>query len=105
MEISLKANYAGYNLLFKAENVNIEEDIEERIYEKKEDGTADLSKPPKRDINDDAIEQFSQVLSDIISYRERNFDSSNLIEELFKKLPQEIAEELSNKLAKMYEPE
>ena len=40
MEISLKRNF-GFELIFKAENVNVCEDIEERIYGKTEDGKTD----------------------------------------------------------------
>ena len=97
MEISLKRNY-GYFLIFKAENVSVEEDVEERIYSKTEDGKTDFSKPPKRDINDDILEQITSLLSDLIYYREREFDSSSLIEGLFDKLPSELANKLLIKL-------
>jgi len=42
------------------------------------------------------------VLEDIIYYREREFDSSNLIEKLFEKLPQEPAGKLLVKLNRYY---
>lgn len=102
MEISLKRNY-GYTLCFKAENVNVEEDIEQRIYQKLEDGKSDFKSPPERDINDEAIEQLSGVLADVIYYRKRDFDSSNLIEGLFEKLPDEQASILLKKLNRDYE--
>ena len=41
MEITLKRNY-GFELIFKAENVNVVEDIEERIYSKNADGKSDF---------------------------------------------------------------
>lgn len=52
MEISLKRNY-GFELIFKAENVNVVEDIEERIYALKDDGKSNYSVPPQRDISND----------------------------------------------------
>ena len=104
MEISIKRNY-GYSLIFKAENVNVEEDIEERIYQKLEDGKTDFSKPPQRDINTDVIEQIVRVLDDLIDYREREFDSSSLIELLFEKLPNDSCIKLLSKLNRDYEIE
>ena len=103
MEISLKRNY-GFELIFKAENVNVCEDIEERIYGKTEDGKTDY-KNVKRDVKTDVIEQFVSVLDDMIYYREADFDSSSLIERLFEKLPQDICDKLIIKLKRDYETE
>ena len=101
MEIELKRNYC-FELIFKAENVKVSEDIEERVYPKNEAGKPDFNKPPKRDICDNAVEQFVNVLEDIIYYREKEFDSSSLIERLFEKLPQESANKLLVKLNRDY---
>lgn len=103
MEISLKRNY-GFELIFKAENVNVCEDIEERIYGKTEDGKTDY-KNVKRDVKTDVIEQFVSVLDDMIYYREADFDSSGLIERLFEKLPQNVCDKLIVKLKRDYETE
>ena len=102
MNITLKRNY-GFELIFEAENVKVTEDIEERIYSKTEDGKTDYKIPPKRDIQTHAIEQFVSVLDDMIYYREAEFDSSSLIERLFEKLPQEVANKLLVKLKRDYE--
>jgi hypothetical protein len=100
MEIQLKRNY-GYYLIIKAENVNIEEDVEERIYSKTEDGKIDFSKPPVRDISTVTLDQMTSILSDLIYYREREYDASSLIKQLFDKLPMEVGDvlikELNNK--------
>jgi hypothetical protein len=103
MEISLKRNY-GFELIFKAENVNVCEDIEDRIYSKTEDGKTDY-KNVKRDVKTDVIEQFVSVLDDMIYYREADFDSSSLIERLFEKLPQDVCDKLIVKLKRDYEME
>lgn len=103
MEISLKRNY-GFELIFKAENVNVCEDIEERIYGKTEDGKTDYKKV-KRDVKTDVIERFVSVLDDMIYYREADFDSSGLIERLFEKLPQDVCDKLIVKLKRNYETE
>jgi hypothetical protein len=103
MEISLKTNY-GFELIFKAENVNVCEDIEDRIYGKTEDGKTDY-KNVKRDVKTDVIEQFVSVLDDMIYYREADFDSSSLIERLFEKLPQDVCDKLIVKLKRDYETE
>lgn len=101
MEISLKRKYS-LELIFKAENVNVCEDIEERIYGKTEDGKTDY-KNVKRDVKTDVIEQFVSVLDDMIYYRNADFDSSSLIERLFEKLPQDVCNELIIKLKRYYE--
>jgi hypothetical protein len=103
MEISIKRNY-GIELNFKAENVNVCEDIEERIYPKTEDGKTDF-KNVKCDVKTEVIEQFVSVLDDMIYYREADFDSSSLIERLFEKLPQEDCDKLLVKLKRDYETE
>jgi len=101
MEISIKRNY-GLELIFKAENVNVCEDIEERIYGKNENGTTDF-RNIKRDIKTNVIEQFISVLDYMIDYRKADFDSSSLIERLFEKLPQDVFDKLIVKLKRDYE--
>lgn len=101
MNIELKRNY-GYELIFTAENVRITEDIEERIYAKREDGKTDFGKLLDRDINDEAVQQFVNILYEIADYRHREFDSIDLIEKLFERLPQEAAEKLVEKLHNDY---
>jgi hypothetical protein len=101
MEISLKRNH-GFELIFKAENVNVCEEIEDRIYGKTEDGKTDF-RDITRDIKTDVIEQFVSVLDDMIYYRQSVFDSSGLIERLFEKLPSDKIEVLITKLKRDYE--
>lgn len=101
MEISIKRSY-GYYLIIKADNVNIEEDIEERIYPLKEDGKTDFSKPPARDVSEGYVSMMANALDDMIYYREKEYDSSSLIKNLFDKLPRDIAMNLAVKLNKEY---
>ena len=101
MEISVKKNY-GYTLIFQAENVSVEEDIEDRIYPKTDDGKTDFSKPPQRDIKTDILDQITSVLIDMIYYREREYESGSLIGGLFEKLPDDSAKQLLAKLNKTY---
>ena len=103
MEISLKISYTGYDLIVKADNVLITEDIEERTYDKTEDGKPNYKTPPQRDISDNALSQFVNLLDDMIYYRKNDFDSSDLIEKLFEKLPEESATKLFAKLKNDYE--
>jgi hypothetical protein len=103
MEIAIERNYNTY-LIFKAENVNVEEGIESRVYGKTEDGRTDYTNAT-RDIKTDVIEQFVSVLDDMIYYREADFDSSGLIERLFEKLPQDVCDKLIIKLKNNYENE
>jgi len=101
MEITVKRNY-GFELIFEADNVKVTEDIEDRIYGKNEDGTTNY-RDVKRDVKTGVIEQFVSALDDMIYYRQADFDSSSLIERLFEKLPQEVANNLLVKLKRDYE--
>ena len=101
MEITVRRNY-GIELIFEAENVKVIEDIEDRIYSKNEDGTTNY-RNVKRDVKTGVIDQFVSALDDMIYYREAEFDSSALIERLFEKLPQNVANNLLVKLRRDYE--
>lgn len=101
MEITLKKNYC-YELIFEADNVRVVEDIESREYPKDENGKTIFNFSPKRDIKTDVLEKMTEVLDDMIYYREAEFDSSNLIEKLFKKLPLDLAITLIKKLERDY---
>ena len=101
MNITLKRNH-GYELIFEADNIRVVEDIEERTYEKDENGKLIINLNPKRDIKTDAIEQFVTVLDDMIYYRKAEFDSSDLIENLFEKLPSDKVQSLLTKLHNAY---
>jgi len=101
MKISLKRNY-GFELIFEADNVKVIEDVETREYLKDENGKTDFKKSPIRDISTDALEQITNVLDDMIYYREAEFDSSTLIKNLFEKLPQQVRLEMLHKLTSEY---
>jgi hypothetical protein len=100
MKISVEKRY-GYSLNIEAENVKISEDIESRIYGKTSDGKTNF-KDCKSDIKTDVIEQFANVLEDLIYYRKDYFDSSRLIKYLFEKLPDETVKELIKQLIDEY---
>lgn len=87
MDINLKTNY-GFVLVFEAENVKIEEDIEERVYDKLPDGKPDYKSRPLRDISDNAMENLCSITGELAGYRQREFDSSNLLAELWDKIPE-----------------
>lgn len=102
MNITLKSKYS-FELIFEAENVMVTEDIESREYPKDENGKTIINLHPKRDIKTDALMQFVNVLDDMIYYRKAEFDSSNLIERLFEKLPSDVAIKLSEKIKRDYQ--
>lgn len=102
MEISLKKNY-GCTLVITADNVRIEEDIEERTYPKTDDGKIDFSGRVTRDISSAAIDQITSVLMDMIYWREKNYDSSELIKVLFEKLPDHVVSDLLSYLKKQWD--
>jgi len=90
MDITISTRQ-GFELIIEAQNVRIVEDIEIREYFRDESGKTDYGIPPKRDISTDAISQFVSALDNLIHYRIADYDSSDLIENLFEKLPQEKA--------------
>lgn len=104
MEIKIYNRY-GYNLIVEDTNVKIEEDIEEIIYPKGEDGKTDYKARPTRDIKEEYLDMISVVLDDMVYYRKREYDSSELIGRLFDKLPPQVQSDLSTKLYKEYKEE
>ena len=104
MNIRVNKNYRGCDLIIEADNVEIVEDIEVRIYPKDENGKTIFSNP-KIDIDVNAIDQIVQTLDDIIYFRKGEYDSSTLIENLFEKLPPSVAESLSKKMYETYKQE
>ena len=97
MTIEIKRNH-GYELIITTDNVRIVEDIETREYPKDENGKSIITLRPKRDIQTEVLQQFISAVDDMIYYRVSEFDSSSLIENLFEKLPKNIAEDLIKKL-------
>ena len=97
----------NYSKIIKitADNVNIEEDVEFREYAKKEDGKIDWTRNVCRDISDEYMNMIARVMSDMAYYRERPYDSSQLIRQLFERLPSEAASELVHRLNKEYNEE
>lgn len=87
MDINLDINY-GFVLIFEAENVKVEQDVEERVYDKLPDGKPDYKSRPLRDISDKSLNNLCSVLQDMAAYRTREFDSSNLLAELWRTLPE-----------------
>lgn len=102
MKISVKRTYSGTDIIIKAENVDICESISSSVYDKKEDGKPDYKKFLRNDIDDAIMRQFSSVMEDITYYREEPYDTSSLIEVLFEKLPNEVRQNILNKLNEDY---
>ena len=96
MEINLNTSNYGYDLVITADNVKIVEDVETRTYLKNESGKSYVEK----DVSEESLQQISQVLGDMVYCRKADFDSSDLIKQLFEKLPQETAEKLVESLHK-----
>lgn len=95
MEISLNASYHSYILKIEDGSYKLELDIEKRAYPIDDiSGKIDTKKPVERDIDEQYISKLSRVLEDMIYYRKKEFDSSDLIFHLFQKLPEVKKEEL-----------
>jgi len=102
MNIEIKTNYSGKDIIYTAENIKVEENISERIYEKDENGKTNFKRLELEDITDEAIEQFTQLTEELLYYRKRDFDTSELICQAFNKLPQEKIKAVLEKLNKDY---
>lgn len=98
MEIRYDERNFGRSIIVTADNVKIEEDVEEREYAKKEDGKTDFSRIVIRDIKDEYMHMIANLMQDMAYYRERPYDSSGLIKHLFEKLPNEVADSLVREL-------
>ena len=101
MVIAFSARF-GYYLNIVADNVKIEEDVESRIYTKDENGKILPDSNVIRDVKTSSIVMVERVLSDMIYYRKEEYDSTDLIKNLFDKLPSEKAKELAGMLYDEY---
>lgn len=102
MNISVKKFYGSCYLKIIAENVNIEEDLSEGIFEKDENGKLNFSKRIMTDITNDSMSEIISAVEDVVYYREREYNSENLINLLFDKLPDDIREKVLKQLNKEY---
>ena len=97
MNIQVKNRYGMEVVITDGDNC-IAVDAEKRTYSfKKEDGKTDWSKCEK-DIDEEILEEFSCALSDLIYYREKEYDSSDVILSLFEKLPEQQKQEVYEKI-------
>lgn len=94
-----KSHYAKY-IEVRADNVQISHDVEYRQWDKNDEGAVFKS---VSDVDTDALDMTSQLLLDMIDDRERDYDSSDLIGCLFKKLPTDVRSNLLQTLTEDYE--
>jgi hypothetical protein len=100
MEIRLKGTNVSHEIVVKDTNVLIEFDATEREWIKDENGKAIRS---INDISDEALNMFTTVTEDLIYYRQKEYDSSNLIIQLFDKLSEGRKDMLLDQLRADYE--
>ena len=103
MEINIKCSYGSIDVIIEAENVKIDERISESIYALKEDGRKDFNSRIGEDVTDAYMDKFIRLTNEIAYYRKKDYDSTDLIETLFDKMPQEKAELLFKSLNDKYE--
>jgi hypothetical protein len=98
MNIQVKNRYGVEVVITNADDDCITVDAEKRTYSfKKEDGKTDWSRCEK-DGDESILDEFSCALNDLIYYREKGYDSSDVILTLFEKLPEQQKQEVLNKL-------
>lgn len=97
MNIQVKNRY-GCELIIEDDDTVITVDAEKRTYPfKKEDGKTDYSRCEK-DVDEAVLDEFSCALGDLIYYREKEYDSSDIILALFEKLPEQQKQEVYEKI-------
>lgn len=101
MNIEVKGRYGYTDLVFTDENVKVEFSVSEGIYVEVE-GKKDYKQRTGNDITDESLNLLAKPLEDLIYYRKRDFDSSELIKQLFDKLPVERKKELLDALNGYY---
>jgi hypothetical protein len=102
MQISLETRYCYLLVVSDDDGTQITENIQSTEYPRDENGKVITSVRPKLDIKTGALEEVSNVLYDMIRYREAEFDSSDLIQQLFEKLPKQMAHVLCKELEHDY---
>lgn len=102
MEIEIKNNSVSIYLIVKADNVDMQEDITEGLYEKLENGKNDFSKRIGKDISDESMDRIVSMTEDLVHYRQRDYDTSSLINYCFDKLPNDVRTELLKSLCEKY---
>lgn len=99
MEIKIKGgNSYGTDIHYKAENVHVTEDVYETIYGRDENGKICYNNRLGRDITKNILDKFCGVTEDLIYYREAEYDSSTLIQQLLNKLPEKEKLEIYKQL-------
>jgi hypothetical protein len=100
MEIKVNSTSLSYDVRIKDTNVLIEFDATDREWIKDKNGKAVRC---TSDVSDEALDIFSTVTEDLIYYRQKEYDSSNLIKQLFDKLSEVMQTGLLEELNKEYE--
>jgi hypothetical protein len=104
MEIQIKgSNSYGTEVHYKADNVHMTEDVYETIYGTSEDGKIDYGKRLGRDITKDVLDKFCGITEDLMYYREAEYDSSTLIQQLLNKLPEKEKVEVYKQLKEEFD--
>ena len=103
MTIEAKKDYYGVDIVFTADNVKVTESLSETLYGKNEDGTKNFKDRLGADVTDGSMETFTRLLSDIVYYRSREFDGTDLALQLIEKMPEEKRSALFIQLQKDYD--
>ena len=98
MDLSLRRVGKYTEMTLISDNVKIVEDLSVVEYAIDEDGKKDFSKRLGVDVSDENMEKFTSFLDELFCYRDKDFDSTGLIENMFGKLPLEKAQSLLEKL-------
>ena len=77
---------------------SIEEDVSESVYETTLEGKVNHSNKLMTDVSDYDLRTMVNAVKELMGYRKRTYDSSDLIKSLFEKLPDDVRSELIEEL-------
>jgi hypothetical protein len=96
MNIEFKGSRMYSEIIVTDDNVRIEEVVSESVIIETNDFKTS-------DITTESLDKFSELLDEMLYYREREYFNESLTKELFNKMPQEKAIELIKELADEYD--
>ena len=94
-----KSTYANSIIMsITSSDDEIEVDMSEWVYEITPEGKVNYSNKLMKDVSDYDLGTMVNGVKELMEYRQRTFDSSDLIKALFEKLPDDVRSELLKEL-------
>jgi len=102
MNIEVRSTYYSVLILVNDTNVSIEYDASSLVYPKDENGQPIYSLPYERSVENRSLDMMGEAMAQLVRAKKEEWYHDSLVEDLFEKMPLDIARELLNKLQKEY---